>query len=118
MICASNYCVKTARKSKGNVQKSAGKMHENVMVGIVRHVMARTHSAQRRHDGGSCDSFEVKLANGASFDHINTFLGQNRHHLQVSPWALLFVGGTLAFGGRLFHHENEAIVFRSPICCV
>ena len=37
--------MKTARKSKGNVQKSAGKMHENVMVGIVRHVMARAHSA-------------------------------------------------------------------------
>lgn len=88
------------------------------MVGIVRHVMARTHSVQRRHDSGSCDSFEVKLANGVDFDQETYLCGQNWHHSQVSPWALLFVGGTLAFGRRLSHHENEAIVFRSPICCV
>lgn len=67
-------------------------MHENVMVGIVRRVMARAHSAQRRHDGGSCDSFGVKLANGADFDQKMYLCGQNWHHLQVSPWALLFVG--------------------------
>ena len=74
------------------MQKSAGEMHENAMIGIVGHAIARAHSAQRRHDGGSCDSFEVKLANGADFDQETYLCGQNWHHLQVSSWVLLFVG--------------------------
>lgn len=84
--------MKVARKLKGNVQKSAGEMHENAMIGIVGHAIAKAHSAQRRHDGGSCDSFEVKLANGADFDQETYLCGQNWHHLQISSWALLFVG--------------------------